>query len=72
MRPADADPISSGWPKGCSSLPGDVRSKGALSNKTAVATIFRLAEADESQSQLPNVIFGVTFTDGIEGLISQA
>ncbi len=56
-----------------------VRSKGRLLNKTAVATIFRLAEAaDEGwrrldgQIQLPKVIFGVTFTEGIKGVISQS
>jgi putative transposase len=56
-----------------------VRSKGCLLNKTAVATIFRLVEAaDEGwrrldgQILLPKVIFGVTFTEGIEGVISQS
>jgi putative transposase len=50
-----------------------VRSKGCLSNKTALAMIFKLAQAAEKhwrrldgQNQLPKVILGVRFTDGIE------
>jgi putative transposase len=50
-----------------------VRSKGCLSNKTALAMIFKLAEAAEKSwhrldgyHQLPKVIRGVTFTNGIE------
>jgi hypothetical protein len=50
-----------------------VRSKGCLSNKTALAMIFKLAEAAEKSwrrldghNQLPKVILGVKFTDGIE------
>jgi transposase-like protein len=50
-----------------------VRSKGCLSNKTALAMVFKLAQAAEKhwrrldgQSQLPKVILGVKFTDGIE------
>ena len=50
-----------------------VRSKGCLSNKTALAIIFKLAQAAEKhwrrldgQNQLPKVILGVCFTDGIE------
>ena len=56
-----------------------VRSKGCLSNKTALAMIFKLAEADEKSwrrldgyNQLPKVILGVKFTDGIEVVRSQA
>src|SRR5712672_2912594 len=56
-----------------------VRSKGCLSNRTALAMIFKLAEAAEKSwrrldghSQLPKVIFGVKFTDGIEVVTSQA
>ena len=56
-----------------------VRSKGCLSNKTALAMIFKLAEAAEKswrrldgQCQLPKVIRGVRFTDGIEIVRSQA
>ena len=56
-----------------------VRSKGCLSNKTALAMIFKLAEAAEKSwrrldghIQLPKVILGVKFTDGIEVVISQA
>src|ERR1700726_2230504 len=50
-----------------------VRSKGCLSNKTALAMIFKLAEAAEKNwrrldghNQLPKIILGVKFTDGIE------
>jgi transposase-like protein len=53
-----------------------VRSKGCLSNKTALAMIFKLAqEAEKSwrrldgHNQLPKVIQGVKFTDGIEAAI---
>ena len=56
-----------------------VRSKGCLSNKTALAMIFKLAEAAEKNwrrldghNQLPKVILGVKFTDGIEVVRSQA
>jgi putative transposase len=56
-----------------------VRSKGCLSNKTALAMIFKLAEAAEKSwrrldghNQLPKVILGVKFTDGIEVARSQA
>ena len=47
-----------------------VRSKGYLSNKTALAMIFKLAEAAEKSwrrldghNQLPKLILGVKFTD---------
>jgi transposase-like protein len=50
-----------------------VRSKGCLSNKTALAMIYKLAEAAEKSwrrldghNQLPKVILGVRFSDGIE------
>jgi hypothetical protein len=50
-----------------------VRSKGCLLNKTALAMIFKLAEAAEGSwrrldghNQLPKLIIGVKFTDGIE------
>ena len=50
-----------------------VRSKGCLSNKTALAMIFKLAEAAEKSwrrldghNQLPKVIQGVRFQNGIE------
>ena len=56
-----------------------VRSKGCLSNKTAFAMIFKLAEAAEKSwrrlnghNQLPKVILGAKFTDGIEVVRSQA
>jgi putative transposase len=50
-----------------------VRAKGCLSNKTAMAMIFKLAEAAEKSwrrldghNQLPKVVLGVKFTNGIE------
>ena len=56
-----------------------VRSKGCLSNKTALAMIFKLAEAAEKSwrqldghKQLPKVILGAKFSDGIEVVRSQA
>jgi putative transposase len=56
-----------------------VRSKGCLSNKTALAMIFKLAEAAEKRwrrlnghNQLPKIILGIKFTDGIEVVRSQA
>ena len=56
-----------------------VRSKGCLSNKTALAMIFKLAEAAErswrrldGHNQLPKLILGVRFADGIEVVRSQA
>ena len=56
-----------------------VRSKGCLSNKTALAMIFKLAEAAEKSwrrldghNQLPKVILGAKFFDGIEVVRSQA
>ena len=56
-----------------------VRSKGCLSNRTALAMIFKLAEAAEKNwrrldghNQLPKVILGVKFTDGMEIGKSQA
>lgn len=56
-----------------------VRSKGCLSNKTALAMIFKLVEAAErswrrldGHIQLPKLILGVTFTDGIEAARREA
>jgi transposase-like protein len=56
-----------------------VRSKGCLSNKTALAMIFKLAEAAEKSwrrldghNQLPKVVLGVKFADGIEVVRPQA
>ena len=50
-----------------------IRSKGCLSNKTALAMDFKLVEAAQKSwrrldghNQLPKVIQGATFTDGIE------
>ena len=56
-----------------------VCSKGRLSNKTALAMIFKLAEAAEKSwrrldghNQLPKVILGAKFSDGIEVVRSPA
>jgi transposase-like protein len=55
------------------------RAKGCLSNKTALAMIFKLAQAAEKSwrrlkghAQLPKVVLGVKFNDGIEALRAQA
>jgi len=55
-----------------------VRSKGCLSNRTALAMIFKLAEAAEKSwrrldghNQLPKIILGVRFADGMEVVRSQ-
>ena len=56
-----------------------IRTRGCLSNKTALAMIFKLARAAEKSwhrlrghDQLPKVILGVRFNDGIEVVRSQA
>ena len=56
-----------------------VRSKGCLSNKTALAMIYKLVEAAEKNwrrldghNQLPKIILGVKFANGIEVVRSQA
>jgi putative transposase len=56
-----------------------IRTRGCLSNKTAFAMIFKLARAAEKSwhrlrghDQLPKVILGVRFNDGIEVVRSQA
>ena len=56
-----------------------VRAKGCLSNKTALAMIFKLAEAAEQSwrrlnghNQLPKIILGIKFADGVEVVRSQA
>jgi putative transposase len=55
------------------------RSKGCLSNKTALAMVYKLVEAAQKSwrrlrgyNQLPKVIQGVKFTDGIEVVRPQA
>ena len=55
-----------------------IRSRGCLSNKTALAMIFKLAQAAEKSwrrlkghAQLPKVILGVKFNDGIEVVRSE-
>ena len=55
------------------------RSKGCLSNKTALAMIFKLAQSAETSwhrlrgyNQLPKIIMGVKFADGVEIVRSQA
>ena len=55
-----------------------VRSKGCLSNKTALAMVFKLAQAAQNSwrrldghNQLPKLIVGVKFVDGIEAVRQQ-
>src|SRR5258705_2766762 len=50
-----------------------IRSKGCLSNTTALAMVFKLLEAAQKSwrrldghNQLPKLVLGVTFNDGIE------
>ena len=50
-----------------------IRSKGCLSNRTALAMVFKLVEGAQKSwrrldghAQLPKIILGVKFTDGIE------
>ena len=50
-----------------------IRSKGCLSNRTALAMVFKLLEAAQKSwrrldghNQLPKLVLGVTFNDGIE------
>ena len=50
-----------------------IRSKGCLSNKTALAVVFKLVEGAQKNwrridghNQLPKLLQGVRFTDGIE------
>lgn len=56
-----------------------IRSKGCLSNKTALAMVFKLAQAAEKSwyrlrghNQLPKLILGVKFNDGVEVVRSEA
>ena len=56
-----------------------IRSKGCLSNKTALAMVFKLVNAAQKSwrrldghNQLPKLIQGVRFTDGIEVAASPA
>ena len=55
-----------------------IRSKGCLSNKTALAMVFKLVEEAQKNwrrldghNQLPKLIQGVKFTDGIEAVRQQ-
>jgi putative transposase len=56
-----------------------VRSKGCLSNKTALAMVFKLVEGAQKSwrrldghAQLPKLILGVKFTDGLEIVAKKA
>jgi transposase-like protein len=56
-----------------------IRSKGCLSNKTALAMVFKLVEGAQKtwrrldgHNQLPKLIQGVKFTDGIEAVRQDA
>ena len=55
------------------------RSKGCLSNKTALAMVFKLVEGAQKSwrrldghAQLPKLILGVKFTDGLEVVAKRA
>jgi len=56
-----------------------IRSKGCLSNRTALAMVFKLVEAAQKSwrrldgnNQLPKLILGVKFIDGLEVVAKQA
>src|SRR5437868_14772180 len=56
-----------------------IRSKGCLSNKTALAMVFKLVEGAQrnwrridAHNQLPKLIHGIRFTDGIEVIANPA
>ena len=56
-----------------------IRAKGCLSNKTALAMVFKLVDAAQKSwrrldghNQLPKLIQGVRFTDGIEVAVNPA
>ena len=56
-----------------------IRSKGCLSNRTALAMVFKLVEAAQKSwrrldghNQLPKLILGVKFTDGLEVVLKSA
>ena len=56
-----------------------IRSKGCLSNKTALAMVFKLVEGVQKNwrqldghSQLPKLIEGVKFNDGVEAVMQDA
>jgi len=56
-----------------------IRSKGCLSNKTALAMVFKPVEAAQKSwrrldghNQLPKLVLGVTFNDGIEVITKPA
>jgi transposase-like protein len=56
-----------------------IRSKGCLSNKTALAMVFKLVDGAQKtwrkldgHNQLPKIIKGVKFTDGLEVVVKPA
>ena len=56
-----------------------IRSKGCLSNRTALAMVFKLLEGAQKSwrrldghNQLPKLVLGVTFNDGIEVIAKPA
>jgi putative transposase len=56
-----------------------IRSKGCLSNKTALALVFKLVDGAQKtwrkldgHNQLPKIIQGVKFTDGLEVVVKPA
>ena len=56
-----------------------IRAKGCLSNKTALALVFKLVDGAQKtwrkldgHNQLPKIIQGVKFTDGLEVVVKPA
>ena len=56
-----------------------IRSKGCLSNRTALAMVFKLLEGAQKSwrrldghNQLPKLVLGVTFNNGIEVIAKPA
>ena len=56
-----------------------IRAKGCLSNKTALALVFKLVDGAQKNwrkldghNQLPKIIQGVKFTDGLEVVVKPA
>jgi transposase-like protein len=56
-----------------------IRSKGCLSNRTALAMVFKLLEGAQKSwrrldghNQLPKLVLGMTFSDGIEVIAKPA
>src|SRR4029453_3218788 len=78
-KPSAAGNLDGRDQEGCASGHRTVVFKGCLLNKTGLAIIFKVARAAEKSwrrlnghNQLPKIILGIKFTDGIEVVRSQA